>query len=421
MLDRTRREIVTAMLAAFVAASLFCVFASAEDSVTTRFGVMHGEVSLSGNSLSVSGKKFLWKDVIFMSLAERGSRFPEPNYVRFRNGEVWAVTALSAEKRKMQVRSSLFGERRIYTRLVSSLDFVPDFNLPAGSGGGVLFRKGGNRLAGEILWMSDSAIGIESPLGALSINREECESYVFNEPYDKVKEEDEVVFADGSRIFGEVSIVDGRIRIEHSSLKELNFNLPAVRAVVKRTDKVVYLSRLTPKSDKAQSVIGGADSGRAVLGIDRSGKFMNGVCADWINIACPGEVAYELPEKAGGNMIISSTLAAASGVEAKMHVIVAVDGKTVWNGDVAPGQKPIEMKAKVGGGKNISIEVRHKDKLLFPASVMFGDLFVGPEFEKIKPPAPKVEKKDPAPAEAKAGGADVKAGGETEKKPEPPK
>src|ERR1700677_2373833 len=92
--------------------------------VQTLSARLEGKVLLEKDAVNVSGKTVAWADVLYLLPGSRPAAVRSQR-VHLRNGESWAVDILSLSDSKLEVRSDLFGVKKLDLALVAEFQFVP--------------------------------------------------------------------------------------------------------------------------------------------------------------------------------------------------------------------------------------------------------------------------------------------------------
>lgn len=346
---------------------------------------LEGKVSLEAEHLRVGGRSVEWKDVLYLLADSEPLALRAPEAVRLARGELWRVHLDGLSAGKLKVRSSLFGGIEIDAREISWLEFSPS-RRAGGSPGtvsrtGCLYKTGGKRIPGQLLWIDRERVAIASPLGVLKIPREDLDRYVFpgspvapagsasgTAPAENV---DEVALVDGSIFRGSLRIAGGNLALQHPRLGQLSFPPSALRSVVRHWASVIDLTELVPASVKTYPLISGPirdDGLENVRGDGGSGmRFIKG-----LKIQPKTVVQYSLKGVAARPRTFRALLGMAGGSRGSAHLRIRA-------GDAVLCDRPVEASSTesisltIPPADTLTVEADFGKLLRFPCQVLLGD------------------------------------------------
>lgn len=233
--------------AAVVIAALTACGLARADAIWTARGRLAGRVQFSADRPVCAGTAVAWSDVVLLSLDAGGRTISAPNALRLVTGEIVPAELVRAAARKVRIVSPVFGEREIDQSQVAALEFLAAGRSRGGNEPRTYYRKHGPPVPGALLWADAARLGIETPLGIITVGREGALRYVFSadEPAEPGVGEDELLLADGASLRGRVRCGDGRVIIEHAVLGEAAVPAAAVRLVRRNLPGVRHLRRIT--------------------------------------------------------------------------------------------------------------------------------------------------------------------------------
>lgn len=364
------------MLAALVASGLGAAAPPATGLVVTAAGRVEGKVAIVPGGLSVAGRKIKPGGILLARFVPKGRTFRQPHVVRMINGEVWPCEILKLTGGKLTIRSPLFGTGSVHIEGVAALEFranlpVPDRRLEPKT----LYRRTGEPLPGELIWINRKKIAIDSLLGALSMSRKTIARYVVAREQRSAVEAGlaEVTFLDGSVLRGKVTFGDRKLTLAHAKLGEVSIAAPAVRSIVNSVPGVTYLTDLPyriksfpPLSARVETLEG---SPVATASAAMGGRFVR--C---VQILAGNEFQYSLPGPRGRDASLRASLVAMPGARGDARVEIIAGGKTVFDQTIGPGQTaPVLVSVALGKGGSFSIRVTFGRRLRFPCGVVLGE------------------------------------------------
>lgn len=217
--------------------------------VVSRSARQSGALALQPGAIRVADASVPWGDVLlaFSELPAGGN--PQPEALWLRNGEVWpgAIDKLSGGN--AAVRTPL-GAATVPADAVLAIDFQPGLPPVERAPGGQLLRAKGKPVSGALLWIEDARVGIDSPLGALSLARKDLRRYIFAEPAAAVAPaaelSDEVGLADGTVLRGQIEPQQDALLVKHPLLGEKRIPAGGWQWLRRHPAAVTYLAEGAP-------------------------------------------------------------------------------------------------------------------------------------------------------------------------------
>lgn len=325
-----------------VAAALATASLAEAGVVHTRTQILHGEVVLGDASVRVGDKTIKAADIIIVDVGRQKATLPQPNAVRWTNGEVWRGRILSLRTDKLRFQSALLGTRtrEVDTAGLGSLDFHPNLRQRKLESK-TLYRRSGEPLPGALLWIGPEKLAVDSPLGALTLGREGVTRYVVQaEPLRvALTVGAEMLLQDGSVFRGLVTLSRERVKLRHPLLGDLSVPGAAVRSIVFHRDGVMPLP--------------------ASMRIEAGGRWM-----------------FRVPTSKGKAVLrmMPAPLPTARG-EAVLRVTVA--GKVLLERTVPPEPKPAEcVTVAIPRGPEATISVSFARQVRLPCGVILKRAYV---------------------------------------------
>jgi len=364
--------------------------------------------------VAVSGKAVPWDAVVYvLPLGQAAAPGPVrppvlgagAGAVRWANGEVWRADIARLSGGKLSVRSALLGTQEIEARQAAAVEFVPGAAAPGGAAAGALYRDKGEPIPGTLLWIDETRLAIDSPLGVLTLPREGALGYVFpagpkpaaGRRVAQVTGPDEVGLADGSILRGTLRPTAKGLDLRHAVLGTVNIDAGQVRFVTRYGGRATDLTRLAPASVTATGLLGKMPA-EAAMTCRRAGDagWAGGAYAAVMTLQPKTVVEFKLPQvedstgrTGAGARVTWATLrlvarvAPADGARGDVHVRIAAGGTVVFEEDLAPGAKPMPVAADLpqvedstGRTARLTIEVDFGRRLGFPCGACIEDPLV---------------------------------------------
>jgi len=358
--------------AAAVAAFLLSGFPILAGVVQTRTGRLSGAVSVRDGALAVDGKVVPVKDVLFAVFDAPGRTFRSPNTVRLTSGEVWHCEVLALQAGKLKLRSPYFGTKEVAREGVRSLEFREKVPPEEGLGADTLYREEGEPLPGKLLWISSTQVAVDSPLGAMAMDRSEVTRFILSKaaPAAATTGHCEVALCDGSVVRGTLKLAAGEVVVTHEELGELAVPVRAVRSLLCHAPGCVYLAEMA--LDTAASPLLAATP--SIRTVHRRAGGQADAAAGYVRalvIQPSTKLTVRLPGKAPG--VFRATVSAVDAARGPARLRITAGGKALIARTVEPSVGPPEAISVELTGETMAIEVLFEDTPKFPCGVVLGD------------------------------------------------
>jgi len=336
------------------------IAAGADGYVWVGRDIHPGAVKLEGDRVTVGEKK--WKlDAVAMVVPHgRSAASIRTPAVRMRDGQRWPAGVDRIERRMLIVEGPLVGRREIPLTRVAGFDLTLALS-PAQTRPPVVVQAEGEPIPGELLWLDEQRIGIDSPLGVLKLPRSRATRVELAAPR-PATDTDVLRLLDGTVLHGPVSLKDGRVAIDHATFGELDFALDAVAAIVRRDADRRWLDDASHWRLTARDVFGQPRS--AAPGIDADGS---------VAVEAPATVELTLPADFDADrlvLMVEPLTDAAGDATASF----SAGGQSLGSQRVRPTDGPSIIDLKLpAGAETLSIDVAPGDRLRFPAGVVLRD------------------------------------------------
>ena len=374
---RDRAARVAGLLCALLGAA---VPAGRGDVVQTRSERIAGKVTFRDGALAVGNRAVAFEDVLFAVIDRKGGTFRQPNTVRTTTGEVWHCGIVSLAAGKLTVRSPLLGTKQVPKSRVRAMEFQAHLPDEARLAENVLYRRAGEPLPGSILWISPTQVAVDSPLGAMAMDRDGLTRLILSKDARLAAPEGEtqVVLADGTVLAGAATVAPGKLAMSHEVLGELSLPAGAVRSILRHPAGVAYLAEL-PLQAISAPLFGSASAG-TVRTVDRhpSGRTRApGGFIRSLTIQPNTTVTFRLPARLGADKIFRASVAAAPGAKGGVRLRVLAGGRAVLEKVLAPAAASEPISVALGRADTVAIEVAFADEAVrFPCGAVLGDAHV---------------------------------------------
>jgi hypothetical protein len=227
--------------------------------------------------------------------------------------------------------------------------------------------------------MDERRLGIDTPLGVLTLEREGLSRYVFAEakrPPDPGVS-DEILLVDGTLLRGRLERTDGAWRLDHALLGEVTLPDSAVRAVRRAANGVVDLTAVRPLSVATQPLIAGPvrDDGLRVLGLDRDdeGEMGDPPFVRALRIEPETTVRYPFPTTPRGPLVLRVLLAPAGRSRGDVKVKLRSGERTVLEREISSETPSEWIEVELPVSEEVVLEARFGARLLFPCAMILGE------------------------------------------------
>jgi hypothetical protein len=341
--------------------------------VQTLSARLEGKVLLEKDAVSIGGKTIAWADVLYLLPDSRPS-VVRSQRVHLRNGESWAADILRLSDGNLEVRSDLFGVKKLDLALVAELQFVSQASAETERKTGVLYRVKGEAIPGKLLALTRDKITIDSAVGELDLPREGLSSFRFAAARSIVEQGmDEVALADGSLFYGKLSLEAEGTKLEHPALGRIKLSTNVVRSVVRHLPQMFDLLQLPPRLLQSTPVLPPEKSPgepfRIISGLNvPSPVFIKGLLIEPKTV-----VVWKLPGKNGAKGKLRALVAAVAGEKGDVRLTIRTADKVLLERDLGPTTKADMISLDVQAGQELQIAVEFGELLRFPCAAVLGD------------------------------------------------
>ena len=371
---RRRTRVIWSGATAALTAALVTAAASA-GVVQTLNERRTGRVALRDGGVTVEGKAIATEEVLFAVLDRQGGTFRQRNTIHLTNGEVWHGDILGLSDGKLRVRLPLIGTKEVDSSAVRALEFQAKLGPEDGLETNRLYRKEGEPLPGKILWINREQVAVDSPLGAIAMDREGSTRFLLAKAHrSKASDgEAEVVLVDGSVLRGRLTLGRNSITLDHAALGKLGIPAAAVRSFLRHVPRGVHLSELDFLA-KTTPLLGSGPAGDQVKVLPPGRTGGDGTCVQSLVIRPETELRVRLPDNSGGAWTFRATAAPLATARGDVMLRVLAGGKALLVKRLAASTKnPAPISVSLGGSRSMTIEVTFDQRARFPCGVVLGD------------------------------------------------
>ncbi len=299
------------------------------------------------------------------------STLPQPDALWLTGGERWVGRVTRADSRTVVMAHPTLGELQVRRDAVAAVDFRSELARPD-DGEGVLIRVRGEPLPGDLLWLDDKGIGIDSVLGAIDLPRDQIVRFVLRPLATIAVATDVVRLLDGTVLHGRAKLDGDTVTLAHEHLGELRLPRAALRSVT-FASRGWFLTREAPASVTAAPLVAAhadADAAMRVAIDDATGQAR-------LQLR-PGVTAvFARPTGAAGRL--HAIVQPAPGTRGTVRLTVRAGAAVLVDRQVKPGDAPVPIAADVSAeAKQIAIQTEFVQTLQLPAGVWLVEPHVVP-------------------------------------------
>ena len=341
--------------------------------VRTLDARLEGDVNFADGRIEVGGTSVPWDDVLCVFPHTGAAPRTFSGAVRFTSGEIWRGDILGLSAGKLSVRLGRLGRREADARRIASLEF--SWAPSAGGWAAGLHREQGEPVPGTLLWIDETRLAIDSPLGVLTLGRAGLIRYVFPSPAFEPQPTvfDEVGLADGSVLRGKARPVAGGVQLEHPVLGSLSRTTGEVRFVARHSGRAIALTSCPQRSVEAPGLVTPQTAGPVEYGTASEGSPATPACLVAMRVQPKTVVRYTVPPEAAGKSLLVARVAPVEGSRGDVRVRVTVGATPIFEGELAPGSRPLPVRAPLPQGDELALEVDFGTRIGFPCGAVFED------------------------------------------------
>jgi len=342
--------------------------------VETIRGKFEGEIAFQPDAVKVGDTQIAFEDILYLHADPSSDRPPCPNLVRLKNGEVWAGQIVSGSSKKIDVRCDWYGQKSFDLDSISALEFVPRRPAPAGTKLRTLYREQHQPLPGDLMWIDEDSLGVDSPLGSVTIKREGLVRYLLADRplFSPVGDSDEVGLIDGNVFRGRLRTKAGQLGLEHEIGGRATFPADTVCYVVRHNPTMIELSSLASKVMKTGE--GTLDKGKQaavshpLIAAASGTRFIRA----W-RVEPKINIRYALPKRDGRRVFCRATFEPIRGARGDTRIKLLVGRQTVLDRTLSATDRPQPIDVRIPEGDELIIDVDFGALLRFPCGLLMQD------------------------------------------------
>lgn len=364
----------TRFAASCLATAVLVALPAPADVVQTLDGRLTGRAALRPEGVVLGERTVAAAELLFVNFDRKGRTFRRPNTVRLTNGEVWRCDILSLTADKLKVRSPFFGTREVRKADVRALEFQARLPSEAHLATNTLYRTSGEPLPGSLLWISPTQIAVDSPLGALAMDRKGATRFLLagRRLRRGRNGEGEVVLVDGTVLRGRLGLAADVVRLTHDALGELALPVEAVLSFLRHGPNVIYLAEL-PFEAKARSLLG---EGGQVRTVDRHLPGQGAGAAGFLRslaIQPATALTVRLPD-GPGRRVLRACAAPVPGARGAAILRVRQGERLLFEKSVPASQaRAVPLSVELPAGDQVTIDVSFDRRVRLPCGVVLAD------------------------------------------------
>ncbi|MFO8015202.1 MAG: hypothetical protein R6X20_18105 [Phycisphaerae bacterium] len=335
------RPTLTAILALALAAS-----PAAAGVVRTVEARLEGNVAFADGAVRVAGKAVPWTDVVYVIGDPEVRTVGPPEAVLTVDDQVWRGEVLRLSADRLTVHLPLFGEREVPLDRIAVIQFTPPPGSPSlvlvaaprPPSPGTLLRHEGEPLPGTLLWIDGRRLALDSPLGAVTLDRDGCLAYVFRRDGGKAAAEDgkdRLTLVNGTVLLGKATVGDGAVRLAHKAFGRVEIDGDLVRRLARHDPRVRRLE------------FGG--------------------------VRAPFRREIAVPREPGRPAEFVARLGPLPGARGDARVRLAVGDTVLLEREVGPDDDPVAVREPLPPQGKLSVTVAYGKRIGFPCGVRVED------------------------------------------------
>jgi hypothetical protein len=240
----------------------------------------------------------------------------------------------------------------------------------------VLYREKGEPIPGNLLWLRESVMAIDSPLGVLPVPQQGAIRYLFRDPVSGFPRdgEDELGLIDGSVFRGRLSASSNGMALAHATLGAMSVSWAAVR-YIQRSPPVLTRLGLPPAGDTEVHGPAGPPAAPRLLdyrtGAER--REPAPLCLTAVRMQPVTVARYRLQGREGRKAWFHAVAAPVPECRGDVRISLQVAGATAYERTLLCTNSPVAVSIDLPAGEELTIKVDFGGKLLYPCGVDWQD------------------------------------------------
>jgi hypothetical protein len=286
-----------------------------------------------------------------------------------RSGEFWHVTIQTLKDGKLGINNHLlFGTRHVDLTAIASLEFAPGLDSSKANRTGVLYRTTGRPLPGNLIWLKNDNIAMDSPLGIIPLPRKDLHRYLLPDVETGIVESlvDEVGLLDGTILRGKIDFADGKIQMTHAILTELKIEWKNVRYLVRAGNGISWLADLEPLGVESIGPLGKKPFQNVANARGDGSNFLS-----TLRVSPQTTLRYRLT--GAGAREFRAVLSPIPGSRGDATVILTASGKEFYRQNLSARDESKILKLPLPQGDDLELRVEFGKRLAYPCGIHLGD------------------------------------------------
>ena len=359
-----------------IAVGLVSARGAGADTVQTSGAMLEGTIEVRDCGMLIAGAAVPFSEVLTAVRDGGENTISAAQAIRMINGEIWCGSILGLETNGLAFRGNLFGERMIETEGIATLDFSRRIAPTAAGKRGMLYRGKGEPIPGSLLWIRESTLAIDCPLGVLPVPRQGVIRYQFKAPLSAVprKEEDEVGLIDGSVFRGRLSLVSNGLDVAHASLGKVSVPWAAVRYLLRSSPELMRLG--LPAAGDVETRGPDAPPAAPRFLDYRSGlepRQPTPVCLTAVRMLPITVTRYRLQGREGRKAWFRAVVVPVPECRGDVRISLQVAGATAYARTLPCTNDALTVSIELPPGEDLTIKTDFDGKLLYPCVVDWQD------------------------------------------------
>ena len=341
------------------------------DLLWTREGLLKGSLEWKEDGSLLMDGKLVDLASVKSILLDRGitKNSQTLHAVGMRSGEFWHVTIQTLEEGKLGINNHLlFGTRHVDLTAIASLEFAPGLDSSKTNRAGVLYRTKGRPLPGNLIWLKNDNIAMDSPLGIIPLPRKDLHRYLLPDVSTGIVESpvDEVGLLDGTILRGKIDFADGKIQMTHAILKELKIEWMNVRYLVRAGNGISWLADLEPLGVESIGPLGKKPFQNVANARGDGSNFLS-----TLRVSPQTTLRYRLT--GAGAREFRAVLSPIPGSRGDATVILTASGKEFYRQNLSARDESKILKLPLPQGDDLELRVEFGKRLAYPCGIHLGD------------------------------------------------
>jgi prepilin-type processing-associated H-X9-DG protein len=318
--------------------------------VQTLDGRLEGNVTFADGRVEVSGKAVPWENVVYAMPQGLARTLRASGAAHLFGGDLWHGEIVRLSDNRLSLRSPFLGPREIEWQFVRAVEFQPAEPPDVRGGAATLYRDKGEPVPGNLLWIDEKRLAIDSPLGVLTLPREGAVYYDAGAAARTAPGagNDRVGLIDGTVIRCTAKPAAGAVQVEHPVLGTVRLAAAAVRYVRREDPRVRSLGRA-----------------------DQAGPA--GLCLEAMRLEPKRAVNCGLKQDAGKKVRLMARVGPIDGAKGDAHLRIGTGAKTAFEMDFGPGAAAVPLSLELPDADGLVLEVDLGPRLGFPCGVVLED------------------------------------------------